>query len=239
MEKESNRRDFMKTAAGIGATLALASAQNSFVFGKSAPQPAAKAISIVQLPYGKDALAPTISARTVDLHYEKHHKGYFTTLKAYVDSHPEYQNLSLEELIAKNRGGILLDETIFDVSVLLYNHNWYWQSLKPKAGGVPKGKIGKMIVDSYGSYAAFRTSFLGEAIKLGSGWVWVVQDGDKVLTYRSDYHDTPLVKVVRPLLAVDVWEHAYYLDYQNERERYVEAVLANLLNWDFAEKNLA
>jgi superoxide dismutase, Fe-Mn family len=239
MSTESNRRDFMKTTAGLGAALALASGPASFVFGKDSKLPAAKSISMIPLPYAKNALEPVISARTVDLHYNKHHMGYFNTLKAYIDSHVEYQNLSLDELIVKNRNGILLDETIFDVAVLLNNHNWYWQSLKPTAGGVPKGKIGTMLIASYGSYEKFRSDFIAEAAKLGVGWVWVVQDGDKLLCYRSDYHDTPLIKGVRPLLAVDVWEHAYYLDYQNERQRYLEAVLGNLLNWEFAEKNLA
>jgi Fe-Mn family superoxide dismutase len=240
MELESGRRDFMKKAAGIGAALAFSSATNSLVFAKEpSPGPAAKTITMVQLPYAKNGLEPTISSRTVDLHYNKHHTGYYKTLKAYVNSHPDYQNQTLEELIAKNRNGILLDESIFDISVLVYNHNWYWQSLKSKAGGVPKGKIGKMIVESYGSFEAFRSTFIGEAMELGVGWVWVVQDGTKILVYRSDYNDTPLVKGVRPLLAVDVWEHAYYLDYQNERQKYVEAVLGNLLNWEFAEKNLA
>jgi superoxide dismutase, Fe-Mn family len=239
METGSSRRDFMKTAAGLGAAAALAAAQRSFVYGKSeSPTPEAKTIAMVKLPYANNALAPSISARALDLHYNKHHAGYYAVLKAYVDSHQEYQNLTLEELIEKNRNGILLDESIFDLAVLLYNHNWYWQSLKPQAGGVPKGKIGKMLVDSWGSYEKFRADFIEQSMKVGVGWVWIVQDGAKLLAYWSQYHDTPLIKEVRPLLAIDVWEHAYYLDYQNERQKYVEAVLTNLLNWEFAEKNL-
>ena len=144
----------------------------------------------------------------------------------------------MRSLIHKYNGGIMFDETIFDIAVLLHNHNWYWPSLKPKGGGAPKGQIEKRILASYGSYDMFRKAFIDESMKLGVGWVWVVLDGDAVKAYRSDYHDSPLVKGFRPLLAVDVWEHAYYLDYQHERKKYVEAVLDNLLNWDFAEKNL-
>jgi superoxide dismutase, Fe-Mn family len=238
MHNDTTRREFIKTTAGLGAALAMASGSASFVFGKDTAQPAPKTIALPPLPFAKNALEPVISARTVSLHYEKHHTGYFTTLKAYIDSHADYQNLSLDELILKNKNGILLDETIFDMAVLLHNHNWYWQSLQPKAGGKPKGKIEKMIVGSYGSYEKFRSDFIAESMKLGVGWVWVVQDADKILCYRSEYHDMPLIKGVKPLLAIDVWEHAYYLDYQNDRQKYVEAVLDKLLNWEFAEKNL-
>ena len=127
---------------------------------------------------------------------------------------------------------------MFDIAVLLYNHNAYWPSLAPGGGGVPKGKIGAMIDFSFGSYGAFRKTFIAESMKLGVGWVWLVGEGDKVKVYRSEYNDTPLLKECIPLLAVDVWEHAYYLDYQNDRQQYVEAVLDHLLNWEQAEKTL-
>lgn len=225
----------MKMAAGAGAALALGSVKNSAVFAQGAPS-AQNTISMIKLPYAENALEPALSARTVNLHYNKHHKGYYNLLKAYIDSHSKYQKLSLAELIQKNNKGILLDETIFNISVLLYNHNRYWQSLAPKAGGVPKGTMEKHIVASYGTYDAFRKAFIDEGMKLGSGWVWMVLDGGKLKIYRSEYHDTPLQKGYLPLLVVDVWEHAYYLDYQNERQKYIEAVLDHLLNWKFAEK---
>jgi superoxide dismutase, Fe-Mn family len=237
MEKELNRRAFMKTTAGALSALALASAKGPAVFAQP-PQPASKAISMVKLPYAENALEPSISARTVNLHYHSHHQEYYDRLKAYIDTHPDYQNQTVEELVRNYKAGIMFDETIFDIAVLLHNHNFYWPGLKPKGGGVPKGKIEKLILAAYGSYGAFRKAFIDEAMKLGVGWVWVVQDGDTVKTYRSDYHDSPLVNGYTPLLAVDVWEHAYYLDYQHERRKYVEAVLDNLLNWEFAEKNL-
>lgn len=241
MEKELDRRDFIKTTALAGASLALASATGPSVFGQTAktvPPPVAKAVSMVKLPYAENALEPSISARTVNLHYNKHHQSYYDLLKSYIDTHADYQNMTIEEILIKCRSGIMFDETMFDISVLIYNHNQYWQSLKPKGGGVPKGEIEKRIKASYGSYEAFRKTFIDEAMKFGIGWVWVVQNGDNVLVYRSEYHDTPLVIGHTPLLAVDVWEHAYYLDYNNDRRKYVEAVLDNLINWEFAEKCL-
>jgi Fe-Mn family superoxide dismutase len=235
MDILQDRRSFMKIAAGAGAALALSSVHSSVAFAQDAP-PAQNKIDMLKLPYAENALEPAISARTVNVHYNKHHKVYYNLLKAYVDSHPDYQNLTLVELIQKNNKGILLDETIFDISVLLYNHNRYWQSLAPKAGGVPKGTMEKHIAASFGSYDAFRKAFIDEGMKLGSGWVWIVLDSGKLKIYRSEYHDSPLMKGYLPLLAIDVWEHAYYLDYQNERQKYIEAVLDHLLNWKFAEK---
>jgi Fe-Mn family superoxide dismutase len=234
MDTRQDRRSFMKMAAGAGAALAFNSVHGSALAEQGAPPQ--NTISMIKLPYAENALEPAISARTVNLHYNKHHKGYYNLLKAYVDSHPEYQKLSLTELIQKYKNGILLDETIFDISVLLYNHNRYWQSLAPKAGGVPKGAMEKHIAASYGTYDAFRKTFIDEGMKLGVGWVWIVLDGGKLKTYRSEYHDSPLQKGYLPLLTVDVWEHAYYLDYQSDRQMYIEAVLDKLLNWKFAEK---
>lgn len=236
MKEAQNRRDFLKTAAGLGTAIAFASVKGSEIFAQ--PVQAQKSISMIKLPYEENALEPVISARTVALHYHKHHQKFYDSLKAYVDSHPDYQKLTTEELVLKYKNGILLDEAVFTIAVLLHNHNYYWQSLKPKSGGAPKGEIEKLIIASYGSYGAFRTTFINEAMKLGTGWVCLVQDGEKVKAYRCEYHDSPLVKGYNPLLAIDVWEHAYYLDYENNRQKYVEAVLDNLLNWEFAEKNL-
>ncbi len=240
MEHNVSRRDFVKIAAAV----ALASQGGSLFAGQTpAAQPAkpapVKTISMVTLPYAQDALAPSISARTVDLHYNKHHMSYYNQLKGWIGAHPEFQNQTLEELIAANQGGIRFAEAVFQYSILLYNHNWYWMSLKPKAGGQPKGKIGSMIDGSFGSYQAFRKQFIDEAMQLGVGWVWVVLDGKAIKAYRCEYHDSPLLKGYIPLLTVDVWEHAYYMDYQNERQKYVEAVLDNLLNWEYAETKLA
>jgi Fe-Mn family superoxide dismutase len=239
MENDLGRREFMKTVAIAGTTVALAGATD-LLFAQ-ASQPAwlpPKEVAMVKLPYAEDALAPAISAHTVRLHYHEHHESYYTMLKGWIGVHPEFQNQTLEQLIRANQGGIQMAEAIFNYSVLLNNHNWYWLSLKPGAGGAPKGRMEKLINASYGSYNAFKKTFIDEGMKLGVGWVWVVQDGDKVFVYRSEYRDTPLLKGYQPLCAIDVWEHAYYMDYENQRQKYLEAVLANLLNWDFAESNL-
>lgn len=244
MPKETSRREFFRLATGAGAVLALASAHGSKIFGEESPEGDTVSntdkhgIAMVNLPYEEASLDPWISEKTVRLHYFNHHRGYYNTLRAYIHSHPEYQQQTVEELIRNNQGQVLLDETIFEISVLLYNHNWYWPSLSPTGGGIPKGKIGELIATAYGSYDAFRTAFIEESMKLGVGWVWVVRDGEAVKVYRSEYHDTPLLKGYEPLLAIDVWEHAYYLDYQDNRKKYVEAVLDHLLNWTQAENNL-
>jgi superoxide dismutase, Fe-Mn family len=244
MERNVSRRDFVKTVAGAGAAVALASQGGRLFAGQtpavqSAKTAPVKTITMVTLPYAQDALAPFISARTVDLHYNKHHMSYYNQLKGWIGAHPEFQNQTLEELIAANQGGIRFAEAVFQFSILLYNHNCYWMSLKPKAGGQPKGKIGSMIDGSFGSYQAFRKQFVDEALHLGVGWVWVVLDGKAIKAYWCEYHDSPLLKGYVPLLTVDVWEHAYYMDYQFERQKYVEAVLDNLLNWEYAETKLA
>jgi Fe-Mn family superoxide dismutase len=239
MDNDIGRREFMKTAAVAGAMVTLGGARDMLF--ADAPQPAwtpPKDVAKVKLPYAEGALAPTISAHTVDLHYHKHHESYYTMLKGWIGVHPEFQNQTLEQLIKANQGGLGMAEAVFNYSVLLNNHNWYWLSLKPKAGGAPKGKMEKLVNASYGSYDGFKKTFIDEGMKLGVGFIWIVQDGDKGVVYRSEYHDTPLLKGYQPLLAIDVWEHAYYMDYENERQKYLEAVLANLLNWDFAESNL-
>jgi superoxide dismutase, Fe-Mn family len=241
MDLNISRREFIKTTAQAGAALTLASTPG-MLFAAETKQAVSsgKTVSMVKLPYAENALEPFISSRTVNLHYHKHHQSYLTMISGWIDTHPEFQNHTLEELILKYKGGVRFEEAIFQYSVLLFNHNWYWQSLKPKAGGKPKAnsKVEKMIIASYGSYDAFRKAVLDEAMKFGIGWVWIVQGEDKIKAYRSEYIDTPLLNGLQPLLAIDVWEHAYYLDYQNDRKKYVEAILDNLLNWDFAEQNI-
>ena len=183
---------------------------------------------------------PWISEKTVRLHYFKHHLGYYTMLRAYIREHPEYQQKTVEELVRINKGGILLDEDIFNISVLLYNHNCYWPSLSPSGGGVPKGKIAAMINDAYGSYNNFRDAFMGSSIEPGDGWIWVVQSGKGLKVQHTRYHDSPLLKEdLIPVLAIDIWEHAYFLDYQNDRGKYIAAVLDHLINWPQAEKNIS
>ncbi len=239
MAQQCSRRDFIKSTAAATAAIAFSSTQDLFAQPAQPATSQAKTVTMITLPYAENALEPYISARTVNLHYTKHHHSYYSLLKGWLDTRPEFQNQTLEELILRNKNGIMFEEAVFQYSILLNNHNWYWQSLKPKAGGAPKGKIDKMILASYGSLDGFRKAVISEAMQLGTGWVWIVQDGEALKVYRCEYRDTPLLKGFRPLLTIDVWEHAYYLDYQNDRQKYVEAILDHLLNWEFAERTLA
>jgi Fe-Mn family superoxide dismutase len=187
------------------------------------------------LPYAYDALAPHISARTVELHYEKHHKGYARKLNDALEGKPEAEK-SLEELIATTEGDV------FNNAAQVWNHTFYWRSLNPEGGGSPTGKLKEAIE----SASAFRgvdemKRQLAEAAKgeFGSGWAWLVLDKDgRLRVGQSSDAENPLQRNHTPLLAIDVWEHAYYLDYQNRRAEYVEAVIDHLLDWGFAASNL-
>jgi Fe-Mn family superoxide dismutase len=188
---------------------------------------------IPPLPYPKNALAPFISAETVDLHYEKHHKGYLEKLQKLVRGKPEAEQ-SLEELIRSASG------EVFNNAAQVWNHNFYWLSMKPEGGGPPSDELAALIDDSFGSYRDFRKQFEEAAVgEFGSGWTWVVKGaGGRLYVCSSDDAENPLQRDLVPLLTLDVWEHAYYLDYRNERKRYVEKFLEHLLNWDFVASNL-
>jgi superoxide dismutase, Fe-Mn family len=189
---------------------------------------------IPPLPYPKNALAPLIGAETVDLHYEKHHKGYLEKLEKLVRGKPE-SDQSLEDLIRASRG------EVFNNAAQIWNHNFYWLSMQPDGGGEPAGELATRIEQSFGSYIEFRARFAEAAIgELGSGWAWLVKGvDDRLLVCKSDDAENPLQRDLVPLLTIDVWEHAYYLDYRNERARYVNAFLDHLLNWDFVATNLS
>jgi Fe-Mn family superoxide dismutase len=188
---------------------------------------------IAPLPFEKNALEPVISARTVDLHYEKHHKGYLAKLIALTQGKPE-AGKTLTELIATASG------PIFNNAAQVWNHSFYWNSLSPSGGGEPNGKLRERIDESFGSFSAFRQRFAEAAIQeFGSGWAWLTQESSgRLRVCSSDDAENPLRNQLTPLLTIDVWEHAYYLDYQNERPRYVEGWLASLANWEFAAANL-
>ena len=188
---------------------------------------------IPPLPYPKNALAPHIGAETVELHYEKHHKGYLEKLQKLVRGKPEAER-SLEALIRSASG------EIFNNAAQLWNHNFYWLSMKPGGGGEPSAELARQIEESFGSYRDFRTQFAAAAVgEFGSGWAWLVKGArGRLSVCSSDDADNPLQRDLMPLLTIDVWEHAYYLDYRNERKRYVEAFLDHLLNWDFVASNL-
>lgn len=190
------------------------------------------------LPYAEDALDPIISGRTIEFHYRKHHKGYVDTLNKLVGG-TELASLSLEKLIAETVGKA--DKVaIFNNAAQTWNHNFYWRSLRPKGGGEPPAGLKQMIEASFGNLDACKRDLaIAATRKFGSGWAWLVQEAGNLKVVKTGNAETPLANGVRRLLAIDVWEHAYYLDYQNRRADYVNAVLDNLINWDFAADNLA
>ena len=185
------------------------------------------------LPYDLDALAPTISKETLEYHYGKHHQTYVTNLNNLIPG-TEFEHLSLEEIIKKSSGGI------FNNAAQVWNHTFYWDSLKPNGGGQPTGALADAINAKFGSFDKFKEEFTKTAVgTFGSGWAWLVKKADGSLDLVSTSNAaTPLTTNAKPLLTCDVWEHAYYIDYRNARPKYVEAFW-NLVNWDFVAKNFA
>lgn len=185
------------------------------------------------LPYAPDALAPHISAETIDYHYGKHHQAYVTNLNNLIKG-TEYEEKSLEEIIKTSTGGL------FNNAAQVWNHTFYWNGLKPAGGGEPSGKLADAINAAFGSFAQFKEKFTQTAMTtFGSGWAWLVQKPDGSLALSSTSNAAcPLTGSDTPLLTCDVWEHAYYVDYRNARAKYVEAFWA-LVNWDFVQGNMA
>jgi Fe-Mn family superoxide dismutase len=192
--------------------------------------------SLPPLPYAENALDPVISANTLSFHYGKHHKAYVDNLNKLI-SGTELADSSLEEIIAATAGNA--DKAgIFNNAAQVWNHTFYWNSLSPRGGGEPPSDLKKKIDSSFGSLDACKKELATAATtQFGSGWAWLVQDGDKLRVVKTGNADSPLTKGMKPLLTIDVWEHAYYLDYQNRRPDYVNAVLDKLINWDFAIRN--
>jgi Fe-Mn family superoxide dismutase len=190
------------------------------------------------LPYSEVALDPVISSRTMGFHYGKHHKGYVDTLNKLIAG-TELADLSLEKLIAETTGKG--DKAaIFDNAAQTWNHTFYWRSLRPKGGGEPPAVLKQMIEASFGNLDACKRDLaMAATSEFGSGWAWLVQEAGKLKVVKTSNAETPLTKGVKRLLVIDVWEHAYYLDYQNRRADYVNAVLDKLINWGFAADNLA
>lgn len=184
-----------------------------------------------ELPYPKTALAPHISEETIEYHYGKHHQAYVTNLNNLIKG-TEFENASLEDIIKKSSGGI------FNNAAQVWNHTFYWHSLAPNAGGEPTGKIGEAIQKSFGSFGSFKEKFSQSAIgNFGSGWTWLVKKADGSLDIvNTSNAGCPIKDGLHALLTIDVWEHAYYIDYRNARPKYVEAFW-NLVNWKFAEEN--
>jgi superoxide dismutase, Fe-Mn family len=195
------------------------------------------AISLPELPYGKDALAPIISANTLDFHYGKHHKAYVDNLNKLIAG-TDLEGKSLEEII-KISVSDSAKSGIFNNAAQVWNHSFYWQGLKKSGGGAPTGAIAAKINATWGSYDKFAEELKNAGMtQFGSGWAWLILDGSQLKITKTANADTPLAHGQKPLLTIDVWEHAYYLDYQNRRPDYLTAVIQNLINWDFVNANL-
>ncbi|HSS70682.1 MAG TPA: superoxide dismutase [Casimicrobiaceae bacterium] len=195
-----------------------------------------KRFTLPRLPYAEDALAPVISAQTLSFHHGKHHKTYVDTLnKLLADT--EFEDESLEAIIARTAGQA--DRTaIFNNAAQAWNHTFYWNSLTPKPGK-PDGALADKISAAFGSYEGFKKELATAATGLfGSGWTWLVVEGGALKVVRTRNAEVPFTKGQIPLLTIDVWEHAYYLDYQNRRADYAKAVIDKLLCWEFALENL-
>lgn len=206
--------------------------------GLSIVMPAAASFKLAPLPYDKKALAPYISERTMGFHYDKHHKGYVDKLNELVKE-KGIKETTLEDVIKMSASDPNL-KTVFNNAAQDWNHTFYWSSMMPNGGGKPPGKIKDLIDKTFGSYDDFKKQFIEAGTKqFGSGWVWLVQDKDGSLKIVSTGNaDLPLIHGQKALLVCDIWEHAYYLDYQNRRKDYVEVFLDHLACWGFANENL-
>ncbi|AKT43892.1 superoxide dismutase [Chondromyces crocatus] len=186
--------------------------------------------TLPELPYAKDALAPHISAETLEYHHGKHHQAYVTNLNKLLEGKPDHG--SLVDIILKAEGGL------FNNSAQVWNHTFYWHCMKPGGGGEPTGELADAIKRDFGSFEKFREEFANAATtQFGSGWAWLVLDKDKLAITKTGNADLPLKHGQKALLTIDVWEHAYYIDYRNARPKYIDTFLNHLVNWDFVTAN--
>ncbi len=186
------------------------------------------AFVLPELPYAKDALQPHLSAETLDYHHGKHHNAYVTNLNNLIEG-TDFASKALEEIVLTSEGGV------FNNAAQVWNHTFYWNSMKPGGGGEPTGELAAAIAKSFGSYDAFKAEFIQAALtQFGSGWAWLVLDNGQLKITKTGNADLPLKHGQVALLTADVWEHAYYIDYRNLRQKYLEVFLASLVNWDAA-----
>ena len=193
-------------------------------------------LELPELPFAKDSLAPHMSSDTLDFHHGKHHNAYVVKGNELLEDAGVDAD-SLEELVKKTAeaGGAL-----FNNVGQHYNHSFFWNSISPNGGGAPTGDIAAAIDASFGSFESFKTEFVNGGVgQFGSGWVWLVADGDQLKIAKSANAETPLTDGLKPILVCDVWEHAYYLDFQNRRPDFLASFIDNLVNWDFANQNLS
>ena len=189
--------------------------------------------SLPALPYAMDALAPTLSQETLEYHYGKHHQTYVTNLNNLIPG-TEFEALSLEDIIMKSSGGV------FNNAAQVWNHSFYWNCLSPTGGGAPTGALAATIDAKFGSFEEFKKQFnQSGATNFGSGWTWLVKNADGSLEiFNTSNAGTPMTSGKQALLTLDVWEHAYYIDYRNARPKYLETIW-NIVNWDFVAANFA
>ncbi|GAB4559713.1 MAG: superoxide dismutase [Fe] [Haliangiales bacterium] len=192
--------------------------------------------TLPELPYAKDALAPHISSETLEYHYGKHHQGYVNKLNAAIEG-TAHASKSLEDLI-RSIHGQTNEQGLFNNAAQVWNHTFYWHCMSPSGGGAPSGAIADAVTKSFGDFATFKEKFsAAAAAQFGSGWAWLVKTADGIAIETTSNAATPMSEGKHCLLTLDVWEHAYYVDYRNARPKYIEAFW-NLVNWDFVNKNL-
>jgi Fe-Mn family superoxide dismutase len=230
-----DRREFLTKIGTAGAVVSMALNKSGNLFGASQ---ASSQVSLPPLPYAQNALAPYITENTISFHYGKHHQAYVNNAIKLIAG-TELEKVNLVDLVRLTAGSAD-HRAIFNNVAQVYNHNFYWNSMKPGGGGEPKGRMAEKINESFGSYQKFVEAFSNAAAtQFGSGWAWLVMDGGKLQVVKTSNAETPITTSAKPLITIDVWEHAYYLDYQNRRADYIKAFVEKLLNWDFAEKNLS
>jgi Fe-Mn family superoxide dismutase len=235
-QRQSRTENGITRRGFIAATSALAMASMSGGWLRSAS--AADSIVLPPLPYSENALEPVISAKTIGFHYGKHHQGYVANANKLIAG-TELADMPLEKIVQATAGKA--DKAgIFNNAAQVWNHTFYWKSLSPKGGGKPPAALLQKMEASFGSLETCMKELANAAVtQFGSGWAWLVQAGDALKVVKTGNAENPMTQGMKPLLTIDVWEHAYYLDYQNRRTDYVAAVLEKLVNWEFAAENLA
>jgi len=226
-----NRRRFLGevVAAGVGGAAALSV---SPAYGRGTMK-----IELPALPYGEDALTPYVSSQTVSIHHGRHHKTYVENTRKLVEG-TDLAEASLEDII-KATAGKAEKKGLFNNAAQAWNHAFYWKSIHPKGGGQPQGRLKERVDSDLGGFERLKEELAKAAVtQFGSGWAWLVLDQGKLQVMQTSNADTPLASGKVPLLTIDVWEHAYYLDYQNKRPDYIAAFLDKLVNWEFAAQNL-
>jgi len=195
------------------------------------------AIQLPDLPYAKEGLAPYISANTLEFHHGKHHRAYVDNMNKLIAG-TELANESLETIVKKTVGDAA-KSGLFNNAAQVWNHSFYWQCMKPNGGGKPTGKVADKINETWGSFDKFAEELKNAGVtQFGSGWAWLILDGGNLKMTKTANADTPIAHGLKPLLTIDVWEHAYYLDYQNRRPDYLATFIEKLINWDFVKANL-